>query len=1269
MAGSYNSIMQTVDGGYTWKLKQGPASSVITWGTSWFFNGSSGIVAGSAGNIARTLDGGVTWSNRTLGTNVFYSLFFINNDTGWVVGAAGTIYKTLNGGSTWTAQTSNSTSTLNKVWFSNKDTGFAIGSGSAILRTYNGGNTWQPSTLSLTPTLQDICFINKDTGWIAAGNYAFVTYNKGATWTARHSYPYCTNIYFLNKDTGFCASSLSLLATYNGGINWDTVSNFPSYGTTFFAAAKNALFAMNDNQMIRSLNRGRNWDTLYVRTKPAPNQNLETSHFINAQTGWLLGYNGYITKTTDSARTWTAQSYPTTRPLTSMYALNSDTAWIGGISIFLRTYNGGAVWDSISSTGAPSDIHFFNNDTGLIVRSTSIYRTVNGSITWTSVTPTGVAGTLNDIHFINSNTGFVCGNTGSLFRTDDKGLTWTKITLSVAAHMTRISNWGDTIMIAAANYWYVSTDAGQTWVSRYYQSLSLTDIRMISSGIAIATTTFGNIYKTNNLGVSWHDLASPSVGSIDPWFMYADSGYIKFFGSGQQAIVSGQGNWLLTPSIDSLSLNEVVNTDSIYVVIYGKNFNQYSTPVSSFTNTTITTEFVSPTRLNVKLKSTAKFPVGASTIYVNNRGESAGRTLSKTILVRDTIPSIPSSNLVFSNRDSSKTTATWIPGSGTRRLIVMKKGGPVDRFPSNEAATAYASGSFGLGTNLGNDNYVIGYITGNTTTFTALEPGSNYHIALFELTRTTAPFNYNTTNYITGSFSTSKVYYNKSSGSLDQLSSWSNKSDGSGSSPLNFTDSFTYYMANYNSSPMVAASWTVNGYKSYVVFGNNQDAYNLYILPGADVNLDSMIVRRDITVTCDGGLKFRKSTFSSFSLVQFISTSLQEIPEATYHDLTVTGGNKKLMGNISINNSLSMVANIDCNSNTLVMNSSAELIHVSGSVKGKMSRYFNARPSVAAEELFPLGNGTFFRPLNINFTNSSNSCTVTAEYVDSVNTAAGLPQVDASLTPVVIVNKVAREGFWRVNLNASRTYNLSVTGTGFQGVSDSSKLRLMKRISGGWTLQGTAQTVSGTRNAPIVGRTNISGNAMYTIGSDSNVNPLPVKLSSFAGIRIGNTNKLSWITASEINNKGFYIYRSTDLKNWEEVDFVAGKGTVSTASVYDYHDEINGSETYYYFLRQVDFNGASDQSDIITIQTTEHAISLNVIAPNPAGGNMLSIKAKLDFPAQICIYTPAGVLQQTLDVQSENELDAINIENLKPGLYYLQVKDQVQSNNYKFIRE
>ncbi|MBR9974198.1 MAG: T9SS type A sorting domain-containing protein [Bacteroidetes bacterium] len=96
--------------------------------------------------------------------------------------------------------------------------------------------------------------------------------------------------------------------------------------------------------------------------------------------------------------------------------------------------------------------------------------------------------------------------------------------------------------------------------------------------------------------------------------------------------------------------------------------------------------------------------------------------------------------------------------------------------------------------------------------------------------------------------------------------------------------------------------------------------------------------------------------------------------------------------------------------------------------------------------------------------------------------------------------------------------------------------------------------------------------------------PNPVELTAFTAHVKDQTTLLRWRTASELNNFGFEVERSTDAHAWEMIGFVPGAGTSSSPRSYDFADRhlpLTGAIRYR--LRQVDRDGSFEYSPIVLV--------------------------------------------------------------------------------------
>ena len=74
------------------------------------------------------------------------------------------------------------------------------------------------------------------------------------------------------------------------------------------------------------------------------------------------------------------------------------------------------------------------------------------------------------------------------------------------------------------------------------------------------------------------------------------------------------------------------------------------------------------------------------------------------------------------------------------------------------------------------------------------------------------------------------------------------------------------------------------------------------------------------------------------------------------------------------------------------------------------------------------------------------------------------------------------------------------------------------------------------------------------IGADEFDGIVPVELTSFIATANGKEVILSWATATELNNLGFEIQRSSDAREFYSVGFVDGHGTTTEPQNYSYAD-------------------------------------------------------------------------------------------------------------------
>ena len=173
-----------------------------------------------------------------------------------------------------------------------------------------------------------------------------------------------------------------------------------------------------------------------------------------------------------------------------------------------------------------------------------------------------------------------------------------------------------------------------------------------------------------------------------------------------------------------------------------------------------------------------------------------------------------------------------------------------------------------------------------------------------------------------------------------------------------------------------------------------------------------------------------------------------------------------------------------------------------------------------------------------------------------------------------------------------------------------------------------------------------------------NLSPLPVELTSFSSAASKEGITLLWSTASETNNRGFEVERSYDGNVFSNVGFVSGHGTSTQVNNYSYTDKLENTNnsTLYYRLRQVDFNGQSEYSQILTVKYDVPTVfSLSQNYPNPFNPTTtIKYTVPKNGPVSIKLYDITGSEVATLvnEVKTVGSYELkFNASGLASGVY------------------
>jgi photosystem II stability/assembly factor-like uncharacterized protein len=313
--------------------------------------------------------------------------------------------------------------TLISVHFPCSDTGYIVGTrwdiadSNIILRTTNKGLNWTVYQEFIPVTvgtfLHSVYFTSAKTGYAvsckSSPNYRFgsiiKTTNAGINWFNIYNEPsyLCTlrDVIFLNDNTGYvtCIYPTKYLKTTNAGITWDSVTQIVSNEKIFhfFSLNNNVGFSsgLGDSKFEVTTNGGLTWDnrTSYL------NDYTEIGHlfFTDYNIGYAFAFNVNVNliKTTNSGYNWEVVNNLQTDTLglywSHPFFTNSATGYFLGVDwnntyksfIFKTTNSGFNFINQLANKNYPElySIHFINSNTGIAVgNSGTILRTTNGGV-------------------------------------------------------------------------------------------------------------------------------------------------------------------------------------------------------------------------------------------------------------------------------------------------------------------------------------------------------------------------------------------------------------------------------------------------------------------------------------------------------------------------------------------------------------------------------------------------------------------------------------------------------------------------------------------------------------------------------------------------------------------------------------------------------------------------------------------------------------------------------------------------------------------------
>lgn len=179
---------------------------------------------------------------------------------------------------------------------------------------------------------------------------------------------------------------------------------------------------------------------------------------------------------------------------------------------------------------------------------------------------------------------------------------------------------------------------------------------------------------------------------------------------------------------------------------------------------------------------------------------------------------------------------------------------------------------------------------------------------------------------------------------------------------------------------------------------------------------------------------------------------------------------------------------------------------------------------------------------------------------------------------------------------------------------------------------------------------------------------LPVELAYFEGECTGDEVILEWATVSEINNDYFQVERSHDGRSFQAIGKIDGHGNSTDVIEYTFTDKSSRGSQIYYRLKQIDFDGAFEYSDVTLVENCiDQKVAIRLF-PNPTVDRITVELGIQEEATTINITDLTGRIVMTEHIAQGENRKQIAVNHLPTGTYIVLVRgDNPQTQ--KFIKQ
>lgn len=380
-----------------------------------------------------------------------------------------------------------------------------------------------------------------------------------AQWEWQNPLPQGNNlndIFFTCADTGFAVGDFgTLMKTTDAGLSWEVIELDYSLNIHSVIFTDNHTGFISGGDILKTEDGGLSWNVV------CPWNGFTSLSFPDIDTGYAVTEYGEIYRTIDGGDNWSFLTGLTDGGSYSIFFTDCNTGYVNSQYKILKTTDSGSSWTECSIYMGPFvfDMHFLNSDTGFVVSGSyvdwppfthfgSIFKTEDGGLTWTCTY--GSDYYIESIYFTSNTIGFASGE-GNILKSTDGGNTWQIIYQGVPTNSVFFTDDNTGFAAGVIGTVLKTIDGGNNWNGLLPNGTTntLKSVYFPDSNMGYAVGDQETILKTSNGGSDWTIIYSDTGSMNSVFFTNINTGYIAS-SEGRIYKTTDEGNtWTITRPI------------------------------------------------------------------------------------------------------------------------------------------------------------------------------------------------------------------------------------------------------------------------------------------------------------------------------------------------------------------------------------------------------------------------------------------------------------------------------------------------------------------------------------------------------------------------------------------------------------------------------------------------------------------------------------------------------------------------------------------------